>query len=323
MSVTLAGLLIWSEFLSPSQIQPELHDLAQRGAALAVAVTPATLHDGSYFEIAAEAREQGVELRPWLLLAPEQGYWAHQSNTAEICAWVREFLQASARRGLGPDWITLGFEPSAQFMASLQSDFAAHHWFKALGRLRSAKNDAGYASAQAALSDLLGELHSRGIRAHAVTTPLVLHGSAKRDRVARALGLPLVDLPWDEISYMAYRPEFKKVLGAQLGPDLAYLYGQRARERDGDRAGLDLGEVGTITFPALTQGFGDPRELAADWAAAKAAGIDHIHLYALDGMLQSGGAWTDWLSEPEARKPRRELGTRAAFHALDLLAGLL
>lgn len=187
---------------------------------------------------------------------------------------------------------------------------------------RSSKQESLY-EATWQYQHLVHGLHARGIKVHAVTSPLVLHDRpGGHRRVQSALGVPIEGIDWDEISFMVYRVEFQHILG-KLNSDIVYAYSKRAARRFRAAAGIDLGEVGHVPFPVPKEGFSDPRDLRSDAAAAKAAGISHLNVYSLDGLRSHSAQLSLWLTPPNATKPRPQLKSRFYIQLLDWFAGLL
>jgi hypothetical protein len=296
---------VWSEFTSYADVLGELPGLCRSGTGLFLAV-----HDGdwdapSFTELWREAAACGIPLRAWLLLKPGDGYWVSSRNIAETESIVSRFLEAMDDRGLDVPWITFDLEPSPEFQRDLIAKMKKFAFARILKELRESRSE--LAPAVARLATLVDSLHERGIRAHAVTMPFVLDDLEAGDtRLEGALGIPFSGVPWDEASFMVYRPEFQRILG-KITPRIVYDYALKARRLLGERATIDLGEVGTVGYPDPAPGYLDPRELESDVSAALAAGVSEIHVYSLDGILQQGGTGK-WLGPASAKKPRASLG---------------
>lgn len=299
-------LAVWSEFIPYADVKATLPQLKTQRLALFLAVPASKVLDESLYELLSEARTQGVEVRPWLLLSPSDGYWANKWNYEAVRRHTRNFLSALDAHQVSVSWLILDVEPPAELnqeMMKYARQFnliGLHHYL--VEKVKSASLE----DAERAYSALLDEVHSRGIRLHAVTNPMVLDDVAQgRSSIQAALGLPIQGVAWDEVSFMAYRPEFARMVG-ECGSDIVYRYACDAVRYFGNRVRMDLGEVGTIGYPDPVAGFTLPEQLKQDLGAAYAGGIKDMAVYSLDGINQQGKL-SDWMNLPVAQKPKREV----------------
>lgn len=300
------SLAVWSEFLPFAQVAKQLPTLKAHGAMLFVAVKPEDLTSPDLFALWRAAHDQGVPIRPWLLLTVADGYWANKWNADAVRRHVERFLDGLTAAGLSTDWVTLDVEPPATLTTALGEHLKRFDLAGARSALAASSRSGSLSAARATYTALAGELHGRGVKLHAVTSSSVLdEPEPGRYRMQSALGTPVEGVPWDEVTFMAYRPEFEHLVG-KLGPDLVYRYAAAAHALYGAKAGMDVGEVGSPGYPAPVPGYTDPAELTADLAAVQAAGISRADVYSLDGILQQGQA-DRWLAVPPAAKPAGNL----------------
>ncbi|MBM3269917.1 MAG: hypothetical protein FJZ01_19970 [Candidatus Sericytochromatia bacterium] len=293
-------MAVWCEFLPYPDVIPLLPELARRGLGLHLAVQAGRAGEPALFDLLARARDLGVEVRAWVLLAPEEGYWPNAWNAGHWAELALAFADRAALRGTPPAWVIADLEPPPERISALAGALAARRWREAW-RLAADLPAAGGAGDGAALRGAIANLQARGIRVQAVTLPLALDGPFA-DRLLAGLGVDFLALPWDEVSFMAYRPEFARLAGP-LGADLVGSYAADAVARFGPRASLAIGEVGSPGFPAPVAGYTDPAELQADLAACRAARLPAISIFSLDGLLQQGGL-ARWLDAAPAAAPR-------------------
>lgn len=298
-------LAVWSEFLPYEEVERHLGDLAARGVTLYLAVTPERATSSGLFALLRAAAARGVPVRPWLLLREEDGYWANKWNAPQVRRHVLSFLDGLEAEGLSTGWIILDVEPPATLTGALAARLKRFDLVGAHRLLAAASRDGALSEARAAYGGLVETLHARGVKVQAVSTPMILDDAPGHDRIESALGTPMSGVGWDEVSFMAYRPEFTRMVG-RVGPDLVYRYALEARRRFGDRAGLDVGEVGSPGYPEPVPGYTDPRELEGDLAACRAAGLSRVNVFSLDGVIEQGGT-ARWLAVPEPAVPRREI----------------
>lgn len=312
---------LWSEFIPYARVEKELPALKAAGVALHQAVSAERPDYDGFVRLYKKAGEAGVRVRPWLVLSDADGYWFNKWNAAKAEAFVEEFLRETERRGLKVDWLVFDLETPRGVIEEVRA-LIARRDLLGLRRLLVRKSREGsLREAAAAYASLVERLHARGIRVHAVTTCYLLHdvpGDARR--LQGALGIPLDGVPWDEVSFMVYRVEFRMAYG-DVGPGVVRRYARRAARLYGARAGIDVGEAGKVVYPAPFEGYSDPRDLADDAAAARAEGVRSVHAYSLDGMLDQGLG--RWLSPPPVAEPRADLWSRLFLAALDLGVRLL
>jgi hypothetical protein len=311
---------LWSEFVPYSEVEADLPALRDRGSALYVAVRADAADYDGFAHLYLTARSLGVEVRPWLLLSQSDGYWFNKWNVPASEAYVRTFLAEMQKRGANPSWLVFDIETPEPLVGEMEGNLSVGKMPGLLSLLTRASRDGSIKDAVTAYSSLVANLHEKGIRVEAVTGNYVLNDD-KHLRIQSALGLPVSGVPWDEISFMVYRVEFQRSLGS-ISPALVHKYAKRARKRFGDKAAIDIGEAGHVSYPQPFTGYTDPADLQADADAASSAGIKDIHVYSLDGMKEKGLDY--WLDSGEARKANyHDLKSDVFLTAIDVLRGLL
>lgn len=310
---TETKLSVWSEFLPFATVAQYLPALKARSLSLLVAVTPEKAQDPALLTLLQEAQRLGVEVRPWLLVSGEHGYWANKWNHAEVSRFVRETTSTLTTRGLKPAAITLDIEPPVSLTKQLAERLEKIDLIGARRVLVASSRDGSLTEARSAYQRLVSDLHGRGIRVHAVTTPMLLDDLVVgQGRLQSALGIPVAGVDWDEVTFMAYRTEFRNLAG-RMGGDIVRRYAQDANRFFGSRAGLDLGVIGTPGFAGSAHGYTDPQDLAIDLLAARAGGIGRMNLFSLDGMLEQGGIdrWAAATSSAPIKREAKALFVRA------------
>lgn len=313
-----AKLSVWSEFLPFEKVQEHLPDLRARGWSVLVAVTPEKAQDPALVRLLLEAQRLGVEVRPWLLVSSEHGYWANKWNHAEVSRFVRAFSSNLEAQGVKPGTITLDVEPPVSLTKPLAEKLHQVDLIGARRLLVASSRDGSLAEARDGYRRVVADLHARGIRVHAVTTPMVLDDLAVgRHRLQSALGIPVSGVEWDEVTFMAYRTEFVRLAG-RMGGDIVRRYALDARRHFGDRAGLDLGTIGSPGFMGTEVGYTDPRDLAVDRQAASLGGIGRLNVFSLDGMLEQGGVerWVSATASVPVKGEAKALFVRALIRTV-------
>jgi hypothetical protein len=296
---------IWSEFLPYAQVIEYLPALKARNFSLLVAVPPEKVKDPTLYELFARAQQLGVEVRPWLLVSAEDGYWANKWNYRQVSRYVQNVIEAMAVHQLRPQMITLDIEPPVSLTQPLAEHLERVDLLGARRLLVASSRDGSLREARDGYGQLVQSLHAQGIRVHAVTTPMVLDDMAVgRSRLQSALGVPVEGVSWDDVTFMAYRTEFLRLAGP-LGGDVVHRYAKDAVRFFGARAGMDIGVIGSPGFGNPAPGYTDPRDLAVDLNAVRKAGVGRVNIFSLDGMIEQGGV-ERWSMVPEASPVKRE-----------------
>jgi hypothetical protein len=135
-------------------------------------------------------------------------------------------------------------------------------------------------------------LHARGLETiAAVLPPVVFDLFAEDDLWQGVFRTPVTAPGWSVLSPMLYTTLISRMLPSQNALSARALLFETGRMLVSSvgpaRASLSVGLVTTGKLgdePA----FGSPRELTLDVAAARAAGIDDLALFSLEGVLKRG-----------------------------------
>ncbi|MCC6215328.1 MAG: hypothetical protein IT376_10690 [Polyangiaceae bacterium] len=325
MRSSVAG--VWAELMGDDEVRDALPALAALGLRLQLALPAARLGDPELARLGRDAADQGVRIGAWLLLPREDGYWIHEGNVEAVDAAVRRLLAwRDSPGGLGFDTVSFDLEPAYAYSEALREAQRTDpsRW---LSLLREHLVPERFARARDALARTVDRVTAAGVRAHAVTYPLVLDQPAGSSAIEDALDVPVSGLAWSEVSFMVYETPFAQQAGSWFGPALIHDYARTAVERFGERAGIDLGIVGEVGL-GVDPGdrYPDPDSLRADVAAALAAGVrpEHVRVYSLAGLLAEGGV-ARWLGggPPEPREPPPSRAVRGLRNLVGALAGSL
>lgn len=304
---------IWSEFVPYDElVQSEvLAPLAQREIELCVAVTPdRTDRVGLLLEACEKA---AVEVFLWPMLGDGDGRWARGDNHSAYSEFIADLIER-----VGSDaklrGIALDFEPSIDDL-------------RRLVRLdvRTATRGLFRRGGDVDFAPLAAKVHTHGFETLAAVPPVVvLDQSAKGWQ--RVLDTPVADLPCQAMSPMAYTSLFEGYSRGFLRRDdarqLFAWMAARTAKRFGERAALSLGVVGPGAL-GDEQAYRDPSELADDVALARAAGVDDLALFSLDGVLvrEPVEAWLDAFANTESARRSPSLGRRARMVAMATAGG--
>lgn len=293
----VASLSLWSELVPYRELmRPSLLDvLAARGVGLFVAVTP---------ERAAElppvlraCRQAGVEAAVWPMLSHADGRWPNAGNVEIFSRFCDEVLDRADSAGAAPRGLAVDLEPPIALVPDL---------IRLRPRAIRDQLSRGLARRTAhRFAELVAGLEARGLETTCASFPLVVADRPGIGGWQRLLGTPVDAPPFSRVTNMVYTSLIEGYGRGRLGRrDVLALLGMTARAakaRYGARASLSLGAVGRGILGDEPI-YRSPDELAEDVAVARAAGIDHLVLFSLGGVLSRppASAWLDALASAPA-----------------------
>jgi hypothetical protein len=293
----VASLSLWSELVPYAELQRAslLAALAERGLGLFVAVTPEMVSELP--DVVRRGQEAGVKMGVWPMLDHEHGRWPSAVNVARFAQLCEDLLDVFEGEGLRPHAFAIDLEPPIAEMPGL---LAARPSTIASQLRRGLRR-----SVIRQFSELVEGIERRGIETLCASFPVVVSDALGIGGWQRLFGTPVDGPPFSWVSGMVYTSMIEGYSRGTLHrADCLALLGaaaRAARRRYGERASVSLGAVGHgILGDEPT--YRNPGELAEDVGAARAAGIDHLLLFSLGGVLARGprDAWLDALAAPPA-----------------------
>jgi hypothetical protein len=304
---------LWSEFVPFGELRSPalLRALASRDIALRVAVMPDSVGEVAALRRACAAA--GVELGVWPLLSDAEGRWASCDNARRFAEHSRAVARAATASGPKLEAIALDLEPPIGRVRDVLA-----------GRIVGSRGAARppWDGATASLVALVAQLRGCARYIEAAVIPAVL-ADARAAGWQRLLGTPVDALPVDHVSVMLYTTLIegysRRTLRRRDARALLFALAREARKRYGDRAGVSLG---VIAGGALgdERGYREPAELVEDVALARAAGVEALRLYGLDGILARPPI-ERWLDAFVATRPGSPPGH--TWRARAAMAGLM
>lgn len=304
---------IWSEYVPYETLRTAavLRLLSSRGITPIVAVTPPVLHQAA--SVVHACRDAGAGVGLWPMLDDAHGRWASAANAGRFCDFARALLGALDAAGARPDCIAIDLEPPIDRLRGLVR-----------GRLRPPPDRGRDAAAH--YRDLVDDIERRGVAVVAAVMPTaILSRRAERRGWQHFFETPVDEIPFGRVSAMVYTSLLegysRGLVGRRDARVMLARLAAEARAHLGGRASISLGCVGTGAL-------GDERtfrtvdELGDDVALARAAGVDHIALYNLEGVLARPPAerWLDALVHTPAAThlPPATWRARALWRCLGL-----
>jgi hypothetical protein len=295
----------------------------------------ATRHDADLDELARTlraARARSLEVGVWPLLDDARGYWPSERNAAHYVARVDALLDELDARQIPPDWIAVDLEPPLGQVDRLRHD-PGLAVAEVVALARENYDPDRFERSRQIFEAAARRWHRRGVRTLGVTLPLAAHDL--RDGVPLWQDLfetPWAHVPWSRAGIMAYGSMVAGYSGGQLDlRDVRALHHRlfvRLARALGPRAHASLGVTGAGKL-GDEPSYRAPDEIAADVAAARAAGVDDLAIFCLRGLLArpDAGAWVDAIRRagPDAptQTPRSRLIRLGGASVRALLKGVL
>jgi len=288
-------LAVWSEFLGDEEVRAQLPLCAAEGVDLYLAIPSVRVGDAALAALVRAAAAQGVGVRAWLLLPEADGYWPNEHNVSALRSAALALADWRDAEHLPLDWIVLDMEMALPRNREVQRIVEMDGAIAAVDAIKAGRDPAAFADARVAYAALVDELHGRGLEVMAVTIPMVLDDADDGDDdIQDEFDVPITGIAWDEVSFMAYQSLLADFSGSWHGADVIESYGRSAVAQFGPRAALALGIVGSAGIAPVAMPYPDAATLLADHAAARAAGIERVSIYSLDGLVQQASP-DEWL----------------------------
>ena len=174
--VVASPLALWSEFLSPQAVLDQVSNLKDHALSLYQNVTSDAVdaRDPETANLLGQASCQGLEVRAWLTLPVEQGYWPNEENVDiftekayALADWIRS-------EGWPIEWIVVDMEPGYDLMQELFSMLENGDILGAVGLLVESHDQATYVQSVGKFTQMVETLQGMGFKVMLVTFPLVL-----------------------------------------------------------------------------------------------------------------------------------------------------
>jgi hypothetical protein len=98
---------LWSEFLEPEEVIGQLAALKRHGISLYQNIRNEDIGNEKVAELFREASCSGLEVRAWLTLPEEEGYWPNEKNVDLFQAEALRLADWIRSSGWAIDWIVV------------------------------------------------------------------------------------------------------------------------------------------------------------------------------------------------------------------------
>jgi len=298
------GFWAHPESIGYDELTGRIEAFAEKDVSLYIAVDKVQImgRDENIANLIRDAGDHEVEIRTWILVPYDEGYYPNEENFDSFFEAVQEMIAWAEEDGLPLEWITVDMEPSIQFLGEMTGYLEELKILEAAELLAAQLDRCAYEEALLDYASLVAYCHDHGFNAHVVTFPSVLDDLADGDpAIQDALNIPVHPLPygeWDDVDFMVYRTEISGIPGLPFGPDLVWSYARDAVAAFGDKAALSLGIVGP---DGAYDNYNAPTDIMPDLSAAVAAGLERLNIFSFTGALALPGpaeAWFDLEVQP-------------------------
>jgi hypothetical protein len=282
---------------------------AEYGLTLFLGMPDTAIGDAGLADFLRQADAAGVEVRAWVLLPYAIGYWPGEDNAAAFAEAALAYAEWFLAEDLPVEWIVVDMEMDINKIAAIEQLIDEGRYWEAAALLLQNLDPEHFAAAVQVYQQMVSDLTDRGLYTMVVTYPHILDDLSDEDTTLQdIMDVPVTPVNWDEVSTMVYSSTYEQYLGVDFGAYFVYDYALSTVAEYGDRASIALGVSGEMTDPAV---------LAAEVAAAKAAGIYYIQVYSYAGSAgqPDPDAWhAAFAAEPVV--PPNDIYTRLLREAL-------
>jgi hypothetical protein len=246
-----------------------------------------------HLDLGAKLRAQGGRYALWPLLPKSMGYWVNERNLVAVDRLVDTLLEGFRRHGTAPDHVVMDVEtPWTQMERTVfPGTPPVRRLLSAVRFALENRNARRFAWSCEKLGQIVARMQRTGVAVSAAVFPLLLADlEAGGDLLQDLLEMPIFGVAYDAYNAMLYNSYLPEALPFLVPREAAtrflFEYAQLLAQRFGERAWVTLGSTWEGVIPGNEgKAYGRATDLAADVAAAKAAGVSTLWLYCLEGVL--------------------------------------
>ncbi len=300
---------VWSEFLAPEELAAGATlRLLRRFQLEPLIALPPSAETPPMADALLRLTGAGVPFGIWPLLSDTDGYWPSEENAQAFESRMQGALRFVDQARAIPRTVAIDLEPPLAVTRRLMHGALARRGlFLIRGFAELALRDGARHRSIEILTRVARDLRVRGLETiAAVLPPVVLDLFARDDLWQGVFRTPVSAPGWSVVSPMMYTTLLRRMVplsSESSARALLFETGRMLVQSVGPaRASLSVGLVTTGKLgdePA----FASPAELVLDVAAARAAGVDDLALFSLEGVLHRG-APESWLSPFDSASPQ-------------------
>lgn len=243
------------------------------------------LHPGAQSDAVAlvrKANSLGVPVIGWIVVPPEQGYWAYQGNAQVTFEAVKAWTAWKTTRHLRFEAVALDQEFSSQNLRAYVAALTGQDPEKLSSWMRGNVDPPAQCAALRTYRDLISWAHRAGVRVDAAEAPMVVDDLADgKLALQNALQIAGSSPGYDRLYLMAYRSAVGE-MARDPGPAYASSYYTAMQKYFGASGQVSLGIPGEGAYAALAPLVNDVRMLVG-------LGAKQIPIYSLEAMVGKFG----------------------------------
>ena len=261
-----------------------LPEYAARGFTLYQGVSAGQIGSQAFEAILVEAEALGVPVKLCPSVSGPHGGFPNELNVDIFEAEVEAILDWTESVSGAVKSISVNMELEPDLAHGFQDAWADRDFDRLVALAEGTLDRDRFLESVERYRQIVTDLQNRGYQVQITTFPFLLDDVRDGDAdIEDVCNIPLSGIPWDMLAFCAYSTEYASLIGTfEPGPHFVYTYAKTARKLFGDGAVINVGVIRSDGRPA----YDTPEELAADIAAAKAAGVRKIELFSFGGMLQ-------------------------------------
>ncbi len=239
--------------------------------------------DSTAADLVRHANQLNVPVIAWLVVPVEKGYWASETNAAEIFDAVREWASWKDSERLQFESVALDQEFSWQDLPTYVENVTAADTGRLNSWLRANIDPTSQCSAFQTYAQLVEWAKSRGISVNAAEAPMVADDLRDGDLALQdALNIAGSSSGYDQLYLMAYRSAVAQA-GTDPGSSYPASYYADMSQYFGPAGQVSLGIGGQKPYDDLTTLTRDVRMLSG-------LGAMRIPIYSLETTVERFGA---------------------------------
>ena len=319
-------LLVTAEYTPYDRlVEPRLVSLLARyGAAVCVCVREGQLND-ALDRLYTVYERAGIPILLWPLLPYKEGLYLNKGSVPLYLDALDGVFDWAAAHGHRVEALIVDVEPS-NYGPARPAPSGLQKW----GQMRRQLNRKEFPEAVRGFERVIAKIHGRGALAVAAAFPFVIDDRLKgRHGWEDLTGGPVATVGWDALTIMMYSSWFveagsKMGVGWDAAHHLAYQYARDLRALWGDRVAVAVG-VTSAGEGNEKRVYATSGEIVPAIAAVRAAGIRHIGIYDLKGLLESGDVepWLAALRDTPPGLPAEGKYRARAFRGVMRLVGAI
>lgn len=307
-------LRVWAEYISPLEVcKNEIVGLLKEYNVNLCISFPYNSFSKEFSDFLRLYNKEKIEVTLWPLLEDKLGYWPSEKNVDEFIQYINELLKWSQQEKVKFQNIAVDLELPYTQVQKINNSQGLKKLISIFDIYRENKNKKIFAQASEKYKQLLNILHSNNIKTiTAVCAEIAEDIVLGEEKLQDILETPITTVEWDLLSFMMYN---SMLIGYSKGiiskKDAAWLLYSRCKDLRmnlGDRAALSVG----VTYKGKLGNepyYKSPDEMKLDISAAKAAGINDIAIYNLEGILKykNPSEWFKMILSTKPKKPKFSL----------------